>query len=130
MASIKSISAFLLCVKDLEKTREFYEKLGFRFASNTEDYLKAYINWFWVEFVPLDKVEESVFKKESDIEKSEHRGSGIFIELSVDNVDEFYEEVKEKGLKSASEPRDWPWGRREFVLRDPDGYKLVFFTKK
>lgn len=33
------------------------------------------------------------------------------------------------GMKPSSEPRDWPWGRREFVLRDPDGYKLVFFKK-
>lgn len=24
-------------------------------------------------------------------------------------------------------PRDWPWGNREFVLKDPDGYKLVFW---
>jgi catechol 2,3-dioxygenase-like lactoylglutathione lyase family enzyme len=127
---IKSISGLLFCAKDLEATKDFYDKLGFKFASNTEDYLKAYINWFWVEFVPVDKVEESVFKKESGIEESDHKGTGLFIELSVDNVDEFYEEVKAKGLKPSSEPRDWPWGRREFILRDPDGYKLVFFTKK
>jgi len=22
----------------------------------------------------------------------------------------------------------WPWGKREFVVKDPDGYKLVFFS--
>jgi catechol 2,3-dioxygenase-like lactoylglutathione lyase family enzyme len=28
------------------------------------------------------------------------------------------------------EPQLRPSGNREFVLRDPDGYKLVFFQKK
>jgi catechol 2,3-dioxygenase-like lactoylglutathione lyase family enzyme len=130
MAKIKSISGLLFCVKDLDDTKEFYEKLGFRFASETEGYLKGYINWFWVEFVPLDKVEPTLFQKIADIEDVKGKGAGLFIELNVDNVDEFYDELKSKGLKPSSEPRDWPWGRREFVLRDPDGYKLVFFQKK
>ena len=130
MAKIKSISGLVFCVKDLEVTKEFYEKLGFRFASNTEGYLKGYINWFWVEFVPLDKVEPTVFQKVADTEGVESKGAGLFVELSVDNVDEFYEDVIGRGLKPSSEPKDWPWGRREFVIRDPDGYKLVFFTKK
>ena len=30
----------------------------------------------------------------------------------------------------SSEPEVRPTGNREFVLRDPDGYKLVFFQKK
>jgi hypothetical protein len=33
-------------------------------------------------------------------------------------------------LKPEDVPKDIPQGRREFMLRDPDGYKLVFFTKK
>jgi catechol 2,3-dioxygenase-like lactoylglutathione lyase family enzyme len=130
MASIKSISGLVFYVQNIEDTKKFYEELGFKFATNTGDeYIKAYINWFWVEFVAQDKAEKSVFHKEADME-AQHKGAGSFVEISVDNVDEFYEDVKSKGLKSSSEPKDWPWGRREFVLRDPDGYKLVFFTKK
>jgi len=48
----------------------------------------------------------------------------------VDDADASYQEVVAKGIKPSSEPRDWPWGNREFVVRDPDGYKLVFFQKK
>lgn len=51
------------------------------------------------------------------------------IYLIVDDVDETYKELLEKGLKPSSEPRDWPWGNREFVIRDPDGYKLVFYRE-
>jgi len=34
------------------------------------------------------------------------------------------------GMKPDAEPEKRPSGNREFVLRDPDGYKLAFFQKK
>jgi catechol 2,3-dioxygenase-like lactoylglutathione lyase family enzyme len=115
MAKIKSISALVFHVKDLDKTQKFYEDLGFRFETRKGDYLKAYINWFWVEF----------YKGEADT-----KGAGVYIQLSVDDVDEFYKDIVAKGMKPESEPKDIPAGRRDFLLLDPDGYKLVFFTKK
>jgi hypothetical protein len=33
-------------------------------------------------------------------------------------------------MKPASEPQARRKGGREFLLRDPDGYKLLFFEKK
>jgi catechol 2,3-dioxygenase-like lactoylglutathione lyase family enzyme len=129
MAKIKSISALVLYVKDLEKTQKFYEDLGFRFEERQADYMKAYINWFWVEFVLKDKAEESVFKKIADLD-AEPKGAGLLVHLSVDNTDEFYDELVAKGIKPSSKPQDFKWGRREFVVCDPDGYKLVFFQKK
>ena len=57
----------------------------------------------------------------------DNKGAGLFLYFEVDDVDEYYEDLLSKGLKPSSEPRDWPWGNREFVIRDPDGYKLVFF---
>ena len=50
--------------------------------------------------------------------------------FSVDDVDEAYKSLRAKGLKPSSEPKDRPWGNREFVIRDPDGYKLVIFKRK
>jgi uncharacterized glyoxalase superfamily protein PhnB len=50
--------------------------------------------------------------------------------INVEDVDEFYKGAVEKGMKPKAEPRDLPFGRREFALSDPDGYELVFFTKK
>lgn len=57
------------------------------------------------------------------------KGAGHFLYIKVDDVDEFYEGLKEKGIKPSSKPRDWPWDNREFVIIDPDGYTLVFFKK-
>jgi catechol 2,3-dioxygenase-like lactoylglutathione lyase family enzyme len=115
MATIKSISALVFQVKDLDKTKKFYEDLGFRFGTPKGDYLIAYINWFSVEFRQGE---------------AKNIGGGAQTQLSVDNVDEFYEETKSKGMRPESEPEDTPMKRREFVLLDPDGYRLVFFTKK
>ncbi|HUG33149.1 MAG TPA: VOC family protein [Anaerolineales bacterium] len=35
-----------------------------------------------------------------------------------------------KGLKPAAKPQDQPWGNREFLLRDPDGFTLIIFKRK
>lgn len=46
---------------------------------------------------------------------------------------EFYEAIGFRAGKrepDRSEPRMGHGRNREFVLRDPDGYKLVFFEKK
>lgn len=126
---IVSVSGIVRPVEDLSKTIEFYEKLGFLFKEKNPDFAKAYVNWFWIEFVDVQKMEATVFKKQVS-EDGRLGSSGDFLHVSVDDVDEFYEHVVSKGLKPSSEPQDFPWGRREFVIRDPDGYKLVFFKKK
>lgn len=38
--------------------------------------------------------------------------------------------MRAKGLSPASEPEKRSPAGREFVLHDPDGYKLTFFAKK
>lgn len=124
----KSISGVVFYVQDVKKTVAFYESLGFRPGKQTDGYATIYVNWFWVDLVQVsseDKGEE--FQREAN---ANAKGAGMFLNISVDDVDAYYADVLELGLKPSGEPQTWPWGRREFVLRDPDGYKLVFFTKK
>ncbi len=130
MIKMNSVSGILCFVSDLEQTVGFYKKLGFLFNERTSaDSATARLNWFWIEFVAKDKAEQSVFQKENDIDKSQLNGAGMFVHISVQNVDEFHEASMAKGLKPSCEPKDFPWGRREFIIRDPDGYKLVFFSE-
>jgi catechol 2,3-dioxygenase-like lactoylglutathione lyase family enzyme len=124
---MKSVSGVTCYVKDLNQTIEFYEALGFDFKKRESDNATAYLNWFWINFVATAEEQKPEFQEEANAEK---KGSGIFVNISVEDVDEFYQGVIAKGLTPSSEPKDWPWGSREFVLRDPDGYKLVFFKKK
>ena len=122
---MNSVSGLVFFVKDLDKTVQFYEKVGFQFKDSTPEYAKAYLNWFWVEFVARDSAEKTVFQKQLEA----HDGGNLFVHVSVQNVDEFHEALLSKGLQPSSEPKNFDWGRREFVLSDPDGYKLVFFQK-
>lgn len=123
---MKSISGVVCFVEDLDKTAEFYEILGFRFGKRAADRLTTYVNWFWVDFVTVGVEDKPEFQKEADLA---NRGAGMFLCINVENVDDFYQALIEKGLKPSSKPDDRPSGRREFLIRDPDGYKLVFFQK-
>ena len=123
----KSVSGFTCYVEDLNKTVAFYEKLGFDFKKRDDRSATGYLNWFSIQFVAIDKEDKDEFMLDA---KAQHKGEGIYINLSVDDVDTAHEAIVKAGLRPSSEPRDWPWGSREFVLRDPDGYKLVFFKKK
>src|SRR5579859_7279101 len=121
MTMIKSISSLLFYSNDLKKTFDFYKTLGFD-VENKDGMVSFYVNWFQVVFI--DK-EHSEFKSGFDGEL----GRGMFTYVKVDDVDAFYKEVIEKGIKAVSEPKNWPWGNREFVIKDPDGYRLVFINK-
>jgi catechol 2,3-dioxygenase-like lactoylglutathione lyase family enzyme len=123
---LKSVSGFTCYVKDIKKTAGFYKALGFKLEKQEDNYLLVRLNWFSIDFRAAASENKAEFQKEAD---AEPKGSGIFINISVGDVDKFHKGVLAKGLKPSSEPRDWPWGTREFVIRDPDGYKLVIFKR-
>lgn len=109
-----SVSSLLYYVTDLQKTREFYEAVGFQF--NKPDKMITYLNWFSIEFRQSDK------KSGNDCSE--------FVYIKVDNVDEMHERLLSKGIKPEAEPQDVGGGVKELQVRDPDGYRLVFFQKK
>ena len=117
----KSISSLLFFVKDLDVTFNFYKTLGFE-VEKKDGMVTFYVNWFKVDFI--DK-EHSEFKSGFDGEM----GRGMFTYIKVDDVDLFYKTILDKGITPSSKPKDWEWGNREFVVKDPDGYRLVFFNK-
>ena len=123
--SLKSVSSILLYVSNPEKSRHFYQDLGFLESKSAGDVQEVRLNWFKIQLVDKNSAQGNPeFEKEA---LAEPKGSGLYIYVSVENVDGFYNELKSKGIKTSSEPRDWPWGNREFVVRDQDGYKLVFY---
>lgn len=125
---MKSVAGIVCLVGNLEKSIDFYKTLGFEFRKQKPGIsAHAYLNWFWIELLLKDKVVTEAFKQ--DVRVTD-KGAGQYVHINVENVDEFYKGVVAKGLKPLSEPDDFLWGHREFVLEDPDGYKLVFFTKK
>jgi catechol 2,3-dioxygenase-like lactoylglutathione lyase family enzyme len=122
MTAIKlsSISGITCAVKDVGRTAEFYEALGFRRGNSADGRLTCYVNWFWITFV----------EQSGDGTQQAGNGQGLSTCIKVDNADETYQALVAAGLKPGAEPQKGPSGNREFTLLDPDGYQLVFFSKK
>jgi catechol 2,3-dioxygenase-like lactoylglutathione lyase family enzyme len=114
---LNSIAGLTYHVEDLSRTAEFYEAIGFRRGKDQPDRVTFYVNWFFVTFVPQE-VDDAA------------KGAGAFLYIKVDDVDAAYESVRANGMEPDGEPQKQPSGNREFLLRDPDGYNLVFFQKK
>ena len=46
----------------------------------------------------------------------------------VDEVDALHAQMKANGANVTQEPQDYPYGMRDFMVRDPDGNQLAFGT--
>jgi predicted lactoylglutathione lyase len=122
MAEVKvnSISGVSYEVKDLAKTTEFYESIGFGKRKEEEGRVTLYVNWFFVTFVAQGQGSA----------KPKDKGAGTLLHIKVDDIESFHKAVGKQGMKPDAEPQVAPSGNREFTLRDPDGYQLLFFQKK
>jgi catechol 2,3-dioxygenase-like lactoylglutathione lyase family enzyme len=112
----KSVSALVYKVTDLDKTIKWYEGLGFRVDKNDGQVAVAYVNWFSVEF-----------HLAGDIDNSPKDGPLVLVSVELDI---FFETAMKAGYKAEYEPQKTIHGRREFAMRDPNGYLMVFFEKK
>jgi uncharacterized glyoxalase superfamily protein PhnB len=55
-------------------------------------------------------------------------GSGMLVYLMVPDVDGYYKTVKSKGAEPRTPPISQFYGIRDFVVADPSGYQLVFYS--
>ena len=117
---IRRIHSTLFFCKDIDKTAEFYENLGFNIKKDV-DAVRIIFGDYRLAFMDESK---TTIKDDPGAKK----GVGMFMYFEVENVDSFYQKLKEKNITTSSEPTSWPWGKREFAIKDPDGYKLIFFS--
>lgn len=124
---LKSAAGYVCFVDNIDKTAAFYKSLGLTVKQQTGTRLVLYLNWYRIDCVKITNQDDTMFQKEAELQ---NKGAGMYLYFSVDDVDETYKEILSLGLKPSGEPKDQPWGNREFVLRDPDGYKLVIFKRQ
>jgi ribonuclease HI len=55
--------------------------------------------------------------------------SGAWLLAEVDDVDGWYERLRERDVLILQEPLDKPWGQRDFGIVDPSGVVLYLFSK-
>lgn len=116
------ITSLLFWVQENGLSTKFYKKLGFDVVHSADDHSVVALNGFEITLVSMR--DEDKFAKDS---MSGNKGRGVYVYVKVDDVDTKYKELVDQGFRPAAQPKDWQWGNREFILKDPDGYKLCFW---
>ena len=101
-----------LPVSNVDRSVAFYQQFGFEIQVQHDN------------FALLRLGEGTIGLLRMDVSRwpSASRGA-IHIELSTDNLDALFEQLKAQGVYFASPPHDRPWERQMFTS-DPDGYRL------
>jgi len=112
-------SRCVLAVRDLARSTRFYmEVLGFQ-----RDFGDGSGGW---SFLSRDGFRLMLGECRDATPAGELGDHSWFVYLTVDGVDRLHAEVARGGAEILSVPATKPWGLREFVLRTPDGHRIVF----
>ncbi len=120
-----ALNGLMLYVTDVANSLKTYELLGFEVLQNHPPlYGSVRLGNFLINFQDKRSPTDVAFLVEA---QAEPKGAGLFIYIQVSAIDDYFDHIIERGVVVTTQPRDWPSGNREFVVRDPDGYKLVFY---
>ncbi|HVF57204.1 MAG TPA: VOC family protein [Pyrinomonadaceae bacterium] len=115
--SVTGLDLLFLEVNSLEESLAFYvERLGFELTDVTPEAepplatLRAGRLKLMLAQIPITLV---------------RRGRGVHFFLSVSDVDDYFRQLRERGVEIAP-PSDEGWGGRFITLEDPDRYRLFF----
>ncbi len=105
-----------LPVRNLRQTLDYYrEHFGF------------YEEWLWGDIdggIRRDDM-RLIFTEEPDFVNKFNTDQTHFVLIwFVDNVDEIYEEFKQRNIEITQDIKNEPWGIREFSIRDINGYLI------
>lgn len=117
--NVSGLDLLVLEVNSIEESLAFYHGLlGFAINKHTPD-----------SEPPMATVQAGALKitLAQHLETMLKRGRGVNFFLAVDDVDEYFRELTEKGAE-VWPPADEGWGGRFITLQDPDKYRLFFVT--
>jgi len=100
---------------DLTKSIPFYQQLGLRLIVSS---LPHYARFE----CPNGKASFSIHQT-----KQLPQGEGIYVYFECENLDEYVERLKSKGIQFDQDPTDQNWLWREARLKDLDGNQLVLY---
>lgn len=115
-------------VQDLDRTTQFYKKLGFR-HNGASDQLTSFFfgeDNFIIHFFLKDILEANVKGKFVD----PHTGNEIIFTLSAESkqeVNDWAEKVREAGGTLVSPPEEFGEGYYGCIFTDPDGHRFNVF---
>jgi uncharacterized glyoxalase superfamily protein PhnB len=113
-----------LAVRNMKQTIQFYrDSLGFKMGmafpdADNPEYVDLSKDGMVLMFIPAKNV---------GIGAKEKLGIGVNLYMQINgDIDEYYRELKNKGVKIAVDIKDEPYGIRDFTIEDINGYKLTF----
>lgn len=107
----------VLAVKALKTETDYYiERLGF-----VRDFTAP--GW---EFLSFGDFKVMLGECADEMTAEATGNHSWFAHCLVENVDEVYQELTERGAKVISPIANKPWGIREFVVVTPDGHRIVY----
>lgn len=136
-------NCLMLMVKDMAASVHFYTHvLGFQFDEawpNKEQPLWASLSLnkqvimigaamepdpSWCD----DEATLELQKEMLDVFQNGTPGAGASFYFLIDGVDGYFADVKERGGQPRTEPKSQFYGLREFMILDPDGYRLLMYS--
>jgi lactoylglutathione lyase len=117
-------------ITDPEKSRAFYEALGFEFSRDLDIVRNGELeatNYFF-SMGDNDSVLELTFNHDG---RTYEMGDAYgHIAIAVDDLDETLSRLKEQGIEAEREPyRVREGGSRLCFVRDPDGYRIELIDR-
>lgn len=117
-----------LSVTDFEKSKKFYQLLGFHVVYERKDDYFAFLQ------LENNQIMIEQINQHWNTGKLEYPfGRGINISMSVSNIDQFYIILKQKNviffkefMVNKYQANDTIYEDKEFLIQDPDGYLLRF----
>jgi len=110
-------SRCVLAVRDLViSTRYYVDVLGFH---------KDPINADGWSFLTRDNFRLMLGECRDAQPAGELGDHSYFAYWNVEDIDGFYRELVSRGALVGSAPSNKPWGLREFLLRTPDGHRIM-----
>jgi len=110
---IKTVRCITFYVSDLGKTARFYEDtLGLDKKYEYSNYVGFDCGGVEIGLIPKPKEEQKV------------NLTSPSVEFLVENVDNVYNALRNKGAKFIEHLHDEPWGGRQATFTDPDGNVL------
>jgi len=113
-----------LAVRNMKQTIQFYrDSLGFKMGmafpdAGDPEYADLSKDGMVIMFVPAKNI---------GIGAKEKLGVGVNVYLQIDgDIDEYYGELRNRGVKIVVDIKDEPFGIRDFTVEDINGYRLTF----
>jgi uncharacterized glyoxalase superfamily protein PhnB len=113
-----------LAVRNMKQTIQFYrDSLGFKMGmafpdADNPEYADLSKDGMVIMLIPTENV---------GVGAEDELGTGVNLYMQIDgDIDQYYSELRNKGVNVIVDIKDEPFGIRDFTVEDVNGYKLTF----